>query len=361
MGISSTPSGPWSTRHGRLHTAALARAKQAVADGYFLEAISICENVVADCLDADLTVALGRPRRKNPRLDALLREADNKRPGVSLSLCWSVKEWNNDKDVYVFDQTGEYRPWHERYEALESIARRGLALARKVRREVRSLAVERNRVAELSELETVQQRIDRVAEDLTTGQYRYARINTQRLAELLEVDFDDGSGHRFIYVYLRNLDDDTAVEHPFAENINLLPGRISQQRYVKLARLAEAIEGKPSAKDIKLTAREEATMRAAYQGMSLSLLKFEAAAPCWSCYTAGGKTWGRSPQKGATMKKSGTVIRRDQSDSPAARHLPLVDILVDAQAELQALVVASGLKVLEAMLEEDRVAVCGPR
>ena len=61
------------------------------------------------------------------------------------------------------------------------------------------------------------------------------------------------------------------------------------------------------------------------------------------------------------MKKSGTVIRRDQSDSPAARHLPLVDILVDAQAELQALVVASGLKVLEAMLEEDRVAVCGPR
>ena len=61
------------------------------------------------------------------------------------------------------------------------------------------------------------------------------------------------------------------------------------------------------------------------------------------------------------MKKSGTVIRRDQSDSPAARHLPLVDILVDAQAEFQALVVASGLKVLEAMPEEDRVAVCGPR
>ena len=61
------------------------------------------------------------------------------------------------------------------------------------------------------------------------------------------------------------------------------------------------------------------------------------------------------------MKKSGTVIRRDQSDSPAARHLPLVDILVDAQAELQALVVASGLKVLEAMLEEGRRSRCRPR
>ena len=61
------------------------------------------------------------------------------------------------------------------------------------------------------------------------------------------------------------------------------------------------------------------------------------------------------------MKKSRTVIRRRQSSSPALRHLPLVDILVNTQTERQALVVASGLKVLEAMVEEDRVAVCGPR
>ena len=61
------------------------------------------------------------------------------------------------------------------------------------------------------------------------------------------------------------------------------------------------------------------------------------------------------------MKKFGTGVRGRQSALPASRHLPLVDILVDAQAELQELVVASGLKVLAAMLEEDRVAVCGPR
>ena len=61
------------------------------------------------------------------------------------------------------------------------------------------------------------------------------------------------------------------------------------------------------------------------------------------------------------MKKSGTGIRGRQSALPAPRHLPLVDILVDAQAELQERVVASGLKVLAAMLEADRVAVCGPR
>ena len=58
---------------------------------------------------------------------------------------------------------------------------------------------------------------------------------------------------------------------------------------------------------------------------------------------------------------SRTVPHRRQSVSPTPRHLPLVDILIDTQAELQELVVASGLKVLEAMLEDDRVAVCGPR
>ena len=60
------------------------------------------------------------------------------------------------------------------------------------------------------------------------------------------------------------------------------------------------------------------------------------------------------------QKPSRTVPRRRQSVSPTPRHLPLVDILIDTQAALQELVVASGLKVLEAMLEEDRAAVCGP-
>jgi transposase-like protein len=41
--------------------------------------------------------------------------------------------------------------------------------------------------------------------------------------------------------------------------------------------------------------------------------------------------------------------------------LPLVDLLVDTRAELMELAVASGLKVLHAMLEDDRIAICGPR
>jgi putative transposase len=60
-------------------------------------------------------------------------------------------------------------------------------------------------------------------------------------------------------------------------------------------------------------------------------------------------------------RESHTIDRSDHVDSPAQRHLPLVDLLVDTRAELMELAVASGLKVLSTMLEEDRTAICGQR
>ena len=60
-------------------------------------------------------------------------------------------------------------------------------------------------------------------------------------------------------------------------------------------------------------------------------------------------------------QQSRTVHAVAQAEKPETRHLPLVDLLIDTRAELTELVVRSGMKVLEAMLEEDRVAVCGPR
>ncbi len=59
------------------------------------------------------------------------------------------------------------------------------------------------------------------------------------------------------------------------------------------------------------------------------------------------------------MKKSRTVVHPAAVES--LRHLPLVDVFVDARTELFELAVRSGLKVLETMLEEDRVGLCGPR
>jgi putative transposase len=61
-------------------------------------------------------------------------------------------------------------------------------------------------------------------------------------------------------------------------------------------------------------------------------------------------------------RESRTVVRSLQGESPSPqRHLPLVDLLVDTRTELFELAIRSGLKVLDAMLEEDRTAICGLR
>ncbi len=61
------------------------------------------------------------------------------------------------------------------------------------------------------------------------------------------------------------------------------------------------------------------------------------------------------------MKKSRIARPIAAVESPAVRSLPLVELLVDTKAELYELMVRSGLRVLDAMLEEDRTALCGPR
>ena len=81
----------------------------------------------------------------------------------------------------------------------------------KVRREVKRLVNESAPYSELSELEDVQQRIDRVAEDLTSGEHRYAVIDTQELAELLEVDLDDVGG-ALGYEYRERLYSDSMID-----------------------------------------------------------------------------------------------------------------------------------------------------
>jgi transposase-like protein len=61
------------------------------------------------------------------------------------------------------------------------------------------------------------------------------------------------------------------------------------------------------------------------------------------------------------MKKSVTVDPTPQGTSPSPRRLPLRELLVETHVELWELAVRAGLQVLEAMMEEDRAALCGPR
>jgi putative transposase len=61
------------------------------------------------------------------------------------------------------------------------------------------------------------------------------------------------------------------------------------------------------------------------------------------------------------MKKSRISRPCARAESPTMRTLPLVDLLLDTKAELFELMIRSGLRVLDAMLEEDRTTLCGPR
>ena len=61
------------------------------------------------------------------------------------------------------------------------------------------------------------------------------------------------------------------------------------------------------------------------------------------------------------MKKSRPVRPAAGVESSPTCRLPLVELLIDTEAELFELVVRSGLQVLEATLEGDRTAICGLR
>ena len=61
------------------------------------------------------------------------------------------------------------------------------------------------------------------------------------------------------------------------------------------------------------------------------------------------------------MKKSTPVVSIVSGEASESRRVPLVDVILDTKTALMELAVASGLHVVQAMFEEDRTALCGPR
>jgi len=65
-------------------------------------------------------------------------------------------------------------------------------------------------------------------------------------------------------------------------------------------------------------------------------------------------------------KRARSTVRREaelarEEATSVQRVLPMVEVLVKAGQALHELVVSTGMQVLEALLEDDRVALCGPR
>lgn len=61
------------------------------------------------------------------------------------------------------------------------------------------------------------------------------------------------------------------------------------------------------------------------------------------------------------MGKSRRRTAKKEEPKPEQRALPMLEILVRSKLVLHELIVETGMQVLEALLEEDRVAICGPK
>lgn len=55
------------------------------------------------------------------------------------------------------------------------------------------------------------------------------------------------------------------------------------------------------------------------------------------------------------------TVRRQVRLAEEQLRLPLVDVLMNVRASMMEVVVTAGMKVVEAMLEEDRIRICGPK
>lgn len=119
-------------------------------------------------------------------------------------------------------------------------------------------------VLELAAFKNNQERIDRVAEDYSSGENRYAEIDAWELGELLGVAFHNtGDWGRNFYGLKENLDD-WGGTHPFANHLKLIKANLKPERYTKLCKLVEEIGEDENKPDLPLTKREIRLIKDAY-------------------------------------------------------------------------------------------------
>jgi len=147
-------------------------------------------------------------------------------------------------------------------------------------------------LAALSSLETVPYRIDAVALDIQSGQMVYAAIGAWELGELLGLDWEDGPAE-WSYTTLRakmSLQD-AGYEFPYAENVQLLGGLISDERYAELQGLAHGSSSELEAEDLPLTGQEVELLEEQYSDAKAA------------------NAWGMGLARTELVASDGTVLR----------------------------------------------------
>jgi hypothetical protein len=119
-------------------------------------------------------------------------------------------------------------------------------------------------IKELKKLEDDELRIDRVAEDFESGDFRYSGIDAWKLAKLLGLDLSEtGDWSQTFWARKEDLDD-LGLDHPYSECIELLKGRIPAERYDQLTEMAGQIREDDTKPDLTLTKREIRLLKNAY-------------------------------------------------------------------------------------------------
>ncbi len=119
-------------------------------------------------------------------------------------------------------------------------------------------------IQELAALENDQQRIDRVADDIESGENKYEGINAWKLGELLGLDFDDTGDWCHSYWGRKEDLDNLGDSHPYADHIGLIESQLSPGRYEKLSKLVEEIRKDEDKPDLPLTKKEIHLLNQAY-------------------------------------------------------------------------------------------------
>ena len=84
------------------------------------------------------------------------------------------------------------------------------------------------------------------------------------LGELLGLEIESiGNSHRTFWAFRKELDEG-GFEHPYAENIELLEGRVSESRYRVISLEAKQVLEDPSRVDVGLRPDEIESLREAY-------------------------------------------------------------------------------------------------
>jgi hypothetical protein len=127
-----------------MYRAAHARIKEANKAGYHLEAITIIESIVADRLESRLTHVIGKDFRFQ-NLGSLITKARQVEKDLKLRslIDQSLDNWRKARNKALHEMAkiamGDGTTWNDRVAGLVPISKDGLALLRKIDKQIKVL------------------------------------------------------------------------------------------------------------------------------------------------------------------------------------------------------------------------------